>query len=617
MALHIALVVYFFGDELPLRDVPLTYGDFPTHAAQVRRVLQGAEEAGRTWVYDTQLLAGAPNGVLFDADNKGWELWTLAWVKLGARGWWAFNAFILMVHCVMPLVIHAAARLFDLDRVQSLSAMGAAIALWSFDSFTHWMWFVGTISYVFVAYVSVLALALFYRWMKTRSPLFAGLCALVLALGHLVHPYMFFILVVPMVALWIRVGFVEKQLRLHEHFIVVAIAGVTIAANAWWLITALRFFPYIRDSAYFGQAGVELVLFEALGLVSRVDVQGILSPRTSIRLVLAIATVAGLVRWRRKGDRRWLPLAASVITLAAFAYLGAYTPLRQIQPFRHALPLGFVFALVGGATLTDLVRGRPWRGLNGGQRLAGVLLLVVAGVHIARDVLYFFGGSMSHTQTLPSGREIALSTTGHSFAPGYRYARTGDFEALVDLVRARDDGEHRWLVQREETGEGLMARTDAQVLGGFLFRNIGHADANWFRRTSIDPPYDVDAFVDYLQTYAVEWIIVEKRDVHPWWDAHPRYWARDGAAGEHLVYRVLHPTALVDGQGRARAGLNRIAVSGTDSAAAVVIRFHWMETLHCTPDCEIQREAVPGDSVGFMRIPAPHPVDFVIEHRYP
>ena len=616
LAVHVALVSYFFADELPLRDVPMLHGDFPTHAAQAKRVLQGVQTAGRTWVYDPQLLAGAPNGVLFDADNKGWELWTVAWVSLGAPLWWAFNAFVLMVHLLMPLVIYAAARLFGLDARQATAGMTAAILLWFFDSFTHWMWFVGTVSYALVGYLALLALALLYRWTERREPWAAGACAVVLALAHLVHPYVFFVLVVPMVALWVRAGFVEKTFRVRDHVTIVGIAALTVLANGWWLWTAWQFAPYIEDSAYFGQGGVELLLYEVLALVYRVDVQGLLAPQTSIRLGLALLGGVTLLRWRRTGARQGLPLATLVCTMAVFAYLGAYTPMRQVQPFRHALPMGFGLAIAAGAAVPELVRARPWAGLRPGQRVVGLVLAAVAAVNVAGDVLYFFGGSMAMGQVLAGGKPVVMSTTGHAFAPGFRYVRVGDFEGLTRTVESRDDG-LRWLVEKDEVGEGLMARTDVQVLGGFLFRNLSHADANWFRTAPPAPPYDVAAFTRYLQTYAVGWIVVEREEMSPWWDQFPKLWVRDRLTDRQVIYRVVRPTRLLDGPGTVETSVNRIEVRGTDPARDVLLRFHWMETLRCRPDCAIERASVPGDSVGFMRIPAGHPADFVVEHHYP
>ena len=42
-----------------------------------------------------------------------------------------------------------------------------------------------------------------------------------------------------------------------------------------------------------------------------------------------------------------------------------------------------------------------------------------------------------------------------------------------------------------------------------------------------------------------------------------------------------------------------------------------MEMLACGPDCRIEREPIDDvDGVGFIRVPAPHPVDFEIRNVY-
>ena len=83
MAVQLGLLAYFGGRHL-LSNRPVTGADYDTHVSQVWRVLEGLEGWGKSWVYDVQHLAGYPNGTIFDADNKAWELWSYATVRLGA-----------------------------------------------------------------------------------------------------------------------------------------------------------------------------------------------------------------------------------------------------------------------------------------------------------------------------------------------------------------------------------------------------------------------------------------------------------------------------------------------------------------------------------------------------
>ena len=632
LATHLWLVDYFFAGCWPLPEQPLNRGDFSTHATQARRVIQGFEASGRHWVYDVQLLAGAPNGVLFDADVKGWELWTYALVELGVGFGRAYNSFILALHLAAPLAVYAAARVFGSDRGASLTAAALAVLLWSFDSFTHWMWFIGTVSYVLVSYYALLPLALFHRWLERgpqgrRDP--AGLalalaCALSLALGHLLHPYIFFILVAPMLALYLRAHWGERQLRWGDHALVLVIVALTLAVNGWWLRTAAHFFHYILDSAFYAQGGLHILVYDLLGLLHDPGTQGMLGVRVGVRLLALFAALAGLRAWRRRGDRRRLPFLVLIAAMAALTYLGAYTPATQIQPYRHALPLGFALLIPAGAWLSEQLRARSWRGGTSQQRallgLAGLLALM----GLARDLQYFFSPSMTKVQQLDDGRQVFMNSLGHSLSPVYRYDQQHHWEALIAKVDALDqpglpgkpnEGRGRWLIFDQVLGEYLMARTDAQVIGGFLVRNLEHSDANWFRRHG-RPPYDAAALREYLDTYAIRWVIVPKIELHPFWDAHPQLLSRAGFADEMIIYQVNAHTKLLDGPGQLSATHDRIEVRGSDPDSPQLLRFHWMETLACEGleggSWAIERAELEHDRVGFIRIPAPHPADFAV-----
>jgi hypothetical protein len=616
LGLHALSILYIFGDTLPLPELAFNRGDFATHAEQVRRVLESFETAGKHWAYDVQMLAGAPNGVMFDADNKGWELWTWALVRLGVAEGKAYNAFVLTIHAVMPFCVYASARLFRLDRPAALTATSLAMLLWAFDSFTRWMWFIGTVCYVFVAYFALLPLALFHRWIEDRRPIFALGCAVSLAFAHLVHPYIFFILVVPMTAEYVRAGLLERSMSWAHHAVTWAIAGLTLVVNGWWLRTALRFVHYLLDSAYYEQSGLRFLVYDFFGLLFDASTQGMIGPQTGVRLVALIATVCALRSWKRDADRRRLPFLLLIVVMAAFAYLGGYTPVAQIQPYRHALPLGFALLIPAGWWLAETLRARPWRNLQTGQRALALLLVLLAVQHLARDVFYFFAPSLPDRQIMEGGREVPMGALGHALTPAYRYEDQNQWEGLIAWVAKHDDGQARFLVQEQVLGEYLMARTKAQIIGGFLVINIEHSDANWFRREGIEPPYDAEQMRRYFETYAVRHVIVQKQGMSPWWDQQKDLFARAGFVDGMVIYRVIPKVSLIDGKGKVSARINRIEVIGTDPNRDVVVRYHWMETLRCSPDCTIVREPVDGDRVGFMRVPAPHPRNFLIENSY-
>jgi hypothetical protein len=164
-------------------------------------------------------------------------------------------------------------------------------------------------------------------------------------------------------------------------------------------------------------------------------------------------------------------------------------------------------------------------------------------------------------------------------------------------------------------GEHLAGHTDAEVMGGFRMLNLSHSMSNLFRRYPRDPP-DAGTLRAYLERYAVQYAILsESRETYA--RRFPELLRPLLDVGEHRVFRTtIEPSRFQENEGNVRASLNRIAVTGTDPARDVVLRYHWMETLVCRPGCTVAREPIPDDPVGFIRVPAPHPADFVVENGY-
>jgi hypothetical protein len=304
-----------------------------------------------------------------------------------------------------------------------------------------------------------------------------------------------------------------------------------------------------------------------------------------------------------------------IVSMAALTFLGGYTPFAQIQPYRHNLPLAFALVIPAAWWLTKTVHARPWRTLEPTQRVLGAAFGLLAALGVLAEIRYFFAPTMAEHQVVDDGTKVLMNSLGHNYTPRYTYDEQHDWEGVLAYIAAHDDGQGRWLIQDQALGEYAMARTRAQVMGGFLVRNIEHSDANWFRREGL-PPYSAEALAEYMKTYAIRWVVLQKYTLDPWWDQHPELVTRAGFVDGWIFYQVNVRSSLLGGRGRVKAELNRISVTRTNPKQDVLVRFHWMETLRCEPDCEIERVPVDGDRVGFMRIPAPHPRDFVIENTY-
>ncbi|MCX4247840.1 glycosyltransferase family protein [Paraliomyxa miuraensis] len=608
----VALLWYFGGERL-LAPTPQAGFDFDTHISQVWRVLEGLRGWGRTWVYDVQHLAGYPNGTIFDADNKGWELFTHALTVLGVPQGLAFNLFVVVAHLAVAPVVYASARLFGLRRGSSLLAAGLAVLYWFFDSWNHWEWFVGMIAYAIAGYLFLLPLAAFYRFTEERRPVHAILCAVSMALAHLVHPYTFFILVGPMAALYLRHA---RSMSRRDHVIVWAIAGVTVLANAWWLAIAFSFWHYILDSSLFGHTGLDSLLWDVFGLVGDPAAQGVVGNRTGFRLMILTGGIVGVVAWWRRGDARTLPFGVGLSVLLLLTYLGGYTFFANIQPHRHVGPTGFLAVIPAAAAVELATRERLWSRLPRPAWALAAVLAVPAMQHLSRDVLYFCARSLPPPAKLLDGQQVWYTRLGYGPHGDFVYG-DWDHDELAAWVREHDDGSARFLVESWHIGEQLTWKTDAQILGGFIWRNLDHSWANFFRRRpqGIASPEELR---QYMRTYGARYVIISTpASLAPWWDQSPVL-ELVATISVFRIYRFEEPVSLIaEGRGRVEAGTNRILVSGSDPGQDVVLRYHWLETLACGPECRIERERIDEvDTVGFIRVPAPHPADFEIRNVY-
>jgi hypothetical protein len=79
--------------------------------------------------------------------------------------------------------------------------------------------------------------------------------------------------------------------------------------------------------------------------------------------------------------------------------------------------------------------------------------------------------------------------------------------------------------------------------------------------------------------------------------------AADESLGDCQVFRVLTParSRILEGQGRARADLDRIEVDDA-SGERLVLKYHWIPNLRTEPRLPIEEVREPGAAVGFIGV---------------
>jgi hypothetical protein len=618
-AIHLGLLSHFMPTDRMTGEVPISgFGDYSTHINQAALVSEGINKWGQTWVYDPFLIAGYPAGTLFDVDNKAWELFVHFGMKLGWSLQEGFNWYVVLAHLLVPAVMVFAARCFGLGYAATLIATMMGMGLWWFDSFVHWCWWAGMLAFTFAGYLFLVPLACFWKWMQKPSWPWAIASALSLGLLHLVHPFAFFACAVPMLAIFWRKW---PELDRVERGTVFGIAGTVLIMNAWWLSNAIEHWEFLVDSSHYGQSSIRFFFADVASLMLQPETTGMLGTRSGFRFLTWTLGLVGLWRWHRAGDPRALMLGSGFIFGFVLTYFGGYLKLTaQIQPYRFVMPIAYMASLPAAVFVVDAIKELREEPTGKLTPYLAACMAFLASMHLIRDVNYFMARLLPTPVRTFDGHDSFYNAEGYPHPVPYHYGQYAPPTSIIDFVKENDDGQSRWMVDVSFLGEELAWQTRAQVIGGFTLRNITHSWGNYFRRKpqGVSRPEELRA---YMETFGVGWIIVARED--------------------HFLYRVENPelslVAMVDrvkifkprfkprlvvGGDPERpptveVGVNRIGVRGSDPQAELLLRFHYMDTMRCRPDCTVEHTpADDEDVIGFMKVPAPHPADFEIFNAY-
>ncbi|HMI93311.1 MAG TPA: hypothetical protein VK509_18195, partial [Polyangiales bacterium] len=512
--LHLALTQCFLPLALVLGPEPIQGDDFDTHIGQTYRVLEGLQGWGKSWVYDPKLLAGQPEGTIFDGDNKAWELWTFAGVSLGLSRALAFNSFVLATFLAWPGLAFAGARLLGFSAGAGILAALFSSLVWFFDSFAHWCWWIGMVEYCAGVCFAIVPLGLFYRFVRAPGPKLAAASALALGAALIVHPYAFFILAAPMAWLYLAAA---RRFARRDHLAVAGIVVGAIALNLYWLLPAFAHWHYVLDSGFFAQGGPAFLVSDFFDLLRDPSDTGVIGTRTGFRFLFLALSLAALLLWRRERDPRFAPFAAVLGLCFLLSYFSQIIPFaRQIQPYRHALPLAFFAAIAAAGFVEHAIARRALAGL--GKPVLALLAVLSFGVvqHLAIQVAYFMPQWVPEARPLFDGSPSVIMRYGfhstfeastHMFY-GLQNPRTLEHQ-IVRWVDEQLPHGTRVLVDRMALGERLAWKTHVEVIGGFEYRNIEHSYANFFRSYH---KIDVDELKlgYYLRTYAISYVMVER-----------------------------------------------------------------------------------------------------------
>jgi hypothetical protein len=297
--------------------------------------------------------------------------------------------------------------------------------------------------------------------------------------------------------------------------------------------------------------------------------------------------------------------------------------LKETEPYRFIVPAVFFAGLFAGPWYERVLRREWMRELGPTARAVIVVLLLLAVPRAIQHVIYFTPDLAPKQGGPPIAKPNIANPASLQPTPEFFSFRHDnppeDYHRVRDFLRDHCREEGRVLVEWWVLAEYLRWATDKPIIGGFPDRRLQHEAANLFRY-KLEKRYYGRDLADYLVRYNIRYLVMsnpyvaieQRSDL-----LQPLKWLK-----YHRVYRVRHlGNYFARGAGRVRASLNRLEVEDARPEAGtqgLVLRFHHMKTLRCSPGCVVEKAPLPDNPVGFISVlGAPRlPARFVVENGY-
>ncbi|PID39462.1 MAG: hypothetical protein CSB49_01340 [Proteobacteria bacterium] len=629
--MHFALLALF----MPLHELasgqPLLDIDYALHFYQVNRAQQAFAESGALWSWDPSHLAGYPAGAIEDMSVRALQLWVIGAGKLGVPVAVAFNLFIFLSVAVLPILALVAGWIYRLSDKEGLILGLLWVLAWHFDSFIHWSWYCGMISWALSMPLSVIAIGVLYRLFLVvgRSKAdenaaigsrvgrgeklwrWLGGGALLCALVALLHPLGVVVVAPTAGILYLRA--VRQGRGIAAHGVAALCTIFAVAAASVWLLPSLPFWRYVEGSHIFLRPTPDYLFLDWLELQMSKAATGP-SVQTTVRFLAITAGLIGLWRWRKpasdaadgRTDPRALPIAVVVIGGVLIAYFGRYLPGGSTaQPYRFIGPALLAACVPAAVLLADVFSRARLRELSPRSRALLFVAILLFSPRVVRAVAYFLPGIGPYQmveQEMPAPRHPINVILGARQLKLQNQGVPESFPMIRRWLVEKAKPKGRVLVERYELGEYLAATTKLPIVGGFAYRPFHHGDANWFQYQKARR-YERAPFQAYLERYGVSHAIFEQVR---WKLENDKKVLKFRKSFEGLRYRafeVVEPTSyVVRGEGKlVGQKLNELRLEGV-KGDELVLRFHYMRSLRCAPDCNVERYPVKGDRVGFIRV---------------
>jgi hypothetical protein len=630
------------------------------HAIHLYHGYLGAKflrESGESWGYDPHFMAGYPKTPVYDSSSGPAEL-----VQYLAGGYSprAYKLLMLGIAFLTPVAVIAAAAIARPCRVPegdgaarlNQPVAGGGLSLLLTALFTVWYWWIGfpdvlvrtgLIAFLWASGLGTLLLALLLRHGERPQWTSGLVIALVASLAWQAHATFAIQILVPLVVWY------AMQARRHGwrwHAGLWAAAAGALVATSWWWRPLVRFLPLKTGSDLFMTADGPYLLTYYFRVAE-----------ARLPLFILLCGVVGLVAWVREGRYGVAGVFGShVAALSLLTFWGSlWTPTRHMEPLRFQVPLTLSWCLPAGRGAAMVLRALTTgaAGLVWPARLRTELRPTAtrgqAALHGSAAALYL---AVLWLVTMPLLAQVTArqARTRRPLTVGLK----PEMIALVDWLRTHTDTSARilfedqlrlWEVQDSETLHWtplLPLLTGRQFVGGlYHMAFIPHQDAafgDWKLSGRHIRHWSSRELAEFCERYNIGWIVT-------WSRASPRKESGQALSTEvfaslpgcrsvatlprhssrpdedrYTIFELDRPhDYLANGRGRvAHVDYNRIELADLEpEGGRVDLRFHWLSDFVSDPPVHLERLAISGDRVGFVRIRSDRPIPrLVIRNGY-
>jgi len=612
--LQVVLVALLLADPAALTAVPIRSLDYAAHFYNARRAAEHVWQSGRLWGYDPFWMAGFPQGLVSLIDGKLFCLLML----FAPRGIEAlvFNGAVLGMLVCVPWLVYAAAATAGLAAAERVwAALVSMIVVFTVPAAVlFWSW--GGISFFFGSALAVpvallLAASLCEGSLTSRRGTAGALGALLVSFIHPVCGLLVAASVLPVLLYGTR----PLGQRIRGLAVVAALMGVSVlpvVEALVWLRAPLRLSHPGAHEAFRGGVG-QLARdwwqhpFDTL---TRHDGAG----GSIVVLPLALWGVVA-VSARPSGEKstpseqialRCAIAAACFCAVTAYGLSSLVERATALQPYRFLIPLHFFACIPAG------IGAARWGRSLAGRHVASWVFALAAVCLVANAAW-----GLSPMLVLGHGRDDAEVAVAR-----FVERETGAEDRILvessvvglwvqgPVLRAIPNARFALLptiVPREFLGyvgvEPFVAHRYARFEEGVLFG----------RHVAALSGADLEAI---FARYAVSWVVGCQPATIDVFERFSSLVEDVAPAADCRIFRVRSPqrSRFLDGDGRVVADVDRIDVRDA-SGDRVVLKYHWVPTLHTVPELPIEEVREPGMPVGFIAVRPGGIRDFSIRPR--